>query len=228
MQRYLEYALRILICPPKVLKPNYLQRKNSITQEKCKLTKRLKRGDKVNQGASLGVANPGTLQPPVHEEGGHTRGNGRGIFLNKARTFVVWVGEEDHLRIISIQQGGGLAEVFDRLAEAVETLSRHLHFARDDSLGFLTFCPSNLGTTLRASVHLKLPHLVSEGRLDVVAAENNLQVRGTGGEHTQTVGGVVDLSNTRRLGATELDIVAEMFEAVKKIIQLEKSITGNL
>ena len=153
---------------------------------------------------------------------------GRGIFLNKARTFVVWVGEEDHLRIISIQQGGELAEVFARLAEAVETLSRDLHFARDDSLGFLTFCPSNLGTTLRASVHVKLPHLASQGRLEVLATENNLQVRGTGGEHTQTVGGVVDLSNTRRLGATELNIVAEMFEAVKKIIQMEKSITGHL
>ena len=153
---------------------------------------------------------------------------GRGIFLNQARTFVVWVGEEDHLRIISIQQGGGLAQVFTRLGAAVETLSRQLQFARDDSLGFLTFCPSNLGTTLRASVHVRLPHLLSRGRLDVLATENNLQVRGTGGEHTQTRGGVLDLSNTRRLGATELTIVAQMFEAVKKIIQEEKSITGNL
>ena len=153
---------------------------------------------------------------------------GRGIFLNEARTFVVWVGEEDHLRIISIQSGGGLAEVFARLGEAVETLSRRLQFVRDDSLGFITFCPSNLGTTLRASVHVRLPHLASQGRLEGLAAEKSLQVRGTGGEHTQTVGGVVDLSNTRRLGATELDIVAEMFEAVSQIIQEEKSITGNL
>ena len=153
---------------------------------------------------------------------------GRGIFLNQARTFVVWVGEEDHLRIISIQQGGDLAQVFTRLGEAVEILSRQLQFARDDSLGFLTFCPSNLGTTLRASVHVRLPHLLSRARLDVLATENNLQVRGTGGEHTQTRGGVLDLSNTRRLGATELTIVAQMFEAVKKIILEEKSITGNL
>ena len=132
------------------------------------------------------------------------------------------------MRIISIQSGGGLAEVFARLGEAVETLSRRLQFVRDDSLGFITFCPSNLGTTLRASVHVRLPHLASQGRLEGLAAEKSLQVRGTGGEHTQTVGGVVDLSNTRRLGATELDIVAEMFEAVSQIIQEEKSITGNL
>jgi len=153
---------------------------------------------------------------------------GRGIFLNHDKTFVVWLGEEDHLRIISIQPGGDLSSVFERLAGAVETLARRLQFVRDDSLGYITFCPSNLGTTLRASVHVTLPNLVKRGLLDTLAAESNLQVRGTGGEHTESVAGIVDLSNSKRLGATELDIVAEMFEAVTKIIKKEESLNGKL
>merc|ERR1719330_208048 len=83
---------------------------------------------------------------------------GRGVYLNKDRTFVVWVGEEDHLRIISIQTGSDLASVFRRLGHAVSVLETKLTFARSPSLGFLTYCPSNLGTTLRASVHISLPH----------------------------------------------------------------------
>ena len=153
---------------------------------------------------------------------------GRGIFHNKEKTFLVWVGEEDHLRIIAIQKGGDLSSVFQRLAEGVETLSRGLEFVRDESLGYVTFCPSNLGTTLRASVHLTLPSLASQARLESLAAEANLQVRGTGGEHTESVGGIVDLSNVKRLGATELDIVAEMYEAVTSIIRKEESLNRKL
>ena len=153
---------------------------------------------------------------------------GRGIFVSSRKSFVVWVGEEDHLRIIAIQKGGDLSSVFQRLAEGVETLSRGLEFVRDESLGYVTFCPSNLGTTLRASVHLTLPSLASQARLESLAAEANLQVRGTGGEHTESVGGIVDLSNVKRLGATELDIVAEMYEAVTSIIRKEESLNRKL
>nr|VZI41289.1 unnamed protein product [Spirometra erinaceieuropaei] len=83
--------------------------------------------------------------------------SGRGIFINKWKNFLVWVNEEDHIRIISMQQGGNLAEVYIRLAEAAEHLSSQLEFEKDERLGYLTFCPSNLGTTLRASVHAKIP-----------------------------------------------------------------------
>ena len=148
---------------------------------------------------------------------------GRGLFLNQDRTFVVWVGEEDHLRIISIEQGGNLGSVFSRLAGAVEILSEALHFVHDDSLGHVTFCPSNLGTTLRASVHVTLPNLASRALLESLATKSNLQVRGTGGEHTESVGGIVDISNSKRLGDTEVDIVAEMYEAVTQLIMKEES-----
>ena len=89
------------------------------------------------------------------------------------------------------------------------------------TFGYLTYCPSNLGTTLRASVHVKLPRLSSAGRLEDIAKENGLQVRGTGGEHTDAVDGIVDISNIRRLGLTEEDAVGGMFKGVMKILKEE-------
>ena len=105
---------------------------------------------------------------------------------------------------------------------ALKVLESKLKFVTSPSLGYLTYCPSNLGTTLRASVHLKLPRLSSSGVLQKLAKEKGLQVRGTGGEHTGTVGGVVDLSNIKRMGLTEVQAVGRMFKGVEKIIEKEK------
>jgi creatine kinase/arginine kinase len=85
---------------------------------------------------------------------------GRGIFHNDAKTFLVWVNEEDQLRIISMQPGAGIAEVFGRLCKACEVISQVVDFARDDYFGYIISCPINLGTALRASVHINLPKLM--------------------------------------------------------------------
>lgn len=84
---------------------------------------------------------------------------GRGIFHNDAKTFLVWVNEEDQLRIISMQKGADILEVFTRLSEAAAHIETVAKFAHDDHLGYITSCPTNLGTALRASVHIKLPFL---------------------------------------------------------------------
>merc|ERR1719324_163812 len=86
--------------------------------------------------------------------------SGRGIFHNDAKTFLVWVNEEDQLRIISMQKGAGIAEVFERLSKGAAHIETKLPFAHDDHLGYITSCPTNLGTALRASVHIKLPKLM--------------------------------------------------------------------
>jgi protein-arginine kinase len=67
---------------------------------------------------------------------------------------LVWVNEEDHLRIISMQNGGNVGQVLERLIKGVKSIQSQVPFSRDDRLGWLTFCPSNLGTTVRASVHI--------------------------------------------------------------------------
>ena len=84
---------------------------------------------------------------------------GRGIFHNNEKTFLVWVNEEDQLRIISMQNGADIGAVFTRLSKACAHIEKVAQFSHDDHLGYITSCPTNLGTALRASVHIHLPNL---------------------------------------------------------------------
>ena len=88
--------------------------------------------------------------------------SGRGIFHNKEKSFLVWVNEEDQLRIISMQKGSDIGAVFKRLSIAASEIEKKAKFAHDEHLGYITSCPTNLGTALRASVHIKLPMLAKD------------------------------------------------------------------
>ncbi|XP_055631910.1 arginine kinase 1 isoform X2 [Toxorhynchites rutilus septentrionalis] len=150
---------------------------------------------------------------------------GRGIYHNDNKTFLVWCNEEDHLRIISMQMGGDLGQVYRRLVTAVNDIEKRVPFSHHDRLGFLTFCPTNLGTTIRASVHIKVPKLAKDyAKLESIAAKYNLQVRGTRGEHTEAEGGIYDISNKRRMGLTEYQAVKEMYDGISELIKIEKSL----
>ncbi|XP_017772934.1 PREDICTED: arginine kinase-like [Nicrophorus vespilloides] len=150
--------------------------------------------------------------------------DGRGIFYNPKKTFLAWINEEDHVRLISMQAGGDLREVYKRLMDVVAELDKLLVFARSDRLGYLTFCPTNLGTTIRASVHIKLPKLSADKeKLDKAAAKYNLQVRGTSGEHSAAKDNVYDISNKRRLGLTEFQALKEMSDGISALIKMETS-----
>lgn len=80
--------------------------------------------------------------------------NNRGIFHNDGKTFLVWVNEEDQLRVISMQKGSNIKQVFERLMLALKKFENVAKFAYDDHLGYITSCPTNLGTAMRASVHV--------------------------------------------------------------------------
>ncbi|XP_076282453.1 arginine kinase isoform X1 [Lasioglossum baleicum] len=150
---------------------------------------------------------------------------GRGIYFNEAKTFLVWCNEEDHMRLISMEKGGNLSSVYARLVGAVTEVGKKLKFSRNRRLGFLTFCPTNLGTTIRASVHARLPKLSADyPRFEEIANMYHLQIRGTSGEHTESVGGVYDISNRRRLGLTEREVVYEMRNGVLELIKQEKQL----
>lgn len=150
---------------------------------------------------------------------------GRGIYHNDNKTFLVWCNEEDHLRLISMQMGGDLGEVYRRLVTAVNDIEKRIPFSHHDRLGFLTFCPTNLGTTVRASVHIKVPKLAAnKAKFEEVAAKFNLQVRGTRGEHTEAEGGIYDISNKRRMGLTEYDAVKEMSDGITELIKIEQEL----
>ncbi|MGL5831249.1 MAG: phosphagen kinase [Candidatus Altimarinota bacterium] len=147
---------------------------------------------------------------------------GRGMFLSNDEKFLTWVEEEDNLRIVSMQKGGNVFEVFDRLVRAVNQMEKKFDFAYDEKRGYLTTCPTNLGTAMRASVHVKLPKLGSnEANLKAICKPLGLSVRGIHGEHSESSDGTFDISNTARLGISEVEIVNLMMEGVQKLLKLE-------
>jgi creatine kinase/arginine kinase len=152
---------------------------------------------------------------------------GRGIFHNDNKTFLVWVNEEDQLRIISMQPGGNVPEVFARLVQGIRTLEQRLVFAFSERLGYLTSCPTNLGTAMRASVHIKLPRLAEDrAAFEAITDRFDLQIRGIHGEHSESEGSIYDISNKRRLGITEVEAVRQMAEGVEALIAEEKKRGG--
>merc|ERR1712121_199754 len=112
---------------------------------------------------------------------------GRGIFHNKEKTFLVWVNEEDQLRIISMQQGGDVKGVFERLARGIKAVQDSVkaesgkEFLLSEKFGYIHSCPTKLGTGMRASVHVDLPGWTKEGlpALKARCEELDLQPRGT-------------------------------------------------
>ena len=151
---------------------------------------------------------------------------GRGIYHNDEKTFLVWVNEEDQLRIISMQMGGDIKEVFTRLTTAIGEIEKQVPFSYNDHIGYITSCPTNLGTAMRASVHIKLPKLSSEMEaFKAITDKHHLQIRGIHGEHSKSEGGIYDISNRRRLGVTEVECVQDMYDGVIALIQAEKALT---
>merc|ERR1712184_163425 len=150
---------------------------------------------------------------------------GRGIFHNAEKTFLVWVNEEDQLRIISMQKGGDVKGVFSRLARGIQAVGDSVKaesgkgFMLDERLGFLHSCPTNLGTGMRASVHIDLPGWTKEGSAALKARceELNVQPRGTRGESGGQTGVTYDISNKHRLGYSEVQLVQTMIDGVNTL-----------
>ena len=138
---------------------------------------------------------------------------GRGIFHNEAKTFLVWVNEEDQLRIISMQKGGDVKGVFERLARGIKAVGDSVKaecgadFILSPKFGYVHSCPTNLGTGMRASVHVDLPGWTKEGveLLKKRCEELKVQPRGTRGESGGQTGHTYDISNKHRLGYSEIE-----------------------
>merc|ERR1719187_2071300 len=151
---------------------------------------------------------------------------GRGIFHNKDKTFLVWVNEEDQLRIISMQQGSDVKEVFDRLSRGIKAVEDSIYnasnkkFMFDSRYGYIHSCPTNLGTGMRASVHVTLPGWHKRGiqALKQRCEELKVQPRGTRGESGGHIDDTYDISNKHRLGYTEVELVQNMIDAVNTLL----------
>merc|ERR1712080_307535 len=155
---------------------------------------------------------------------------GRGIFHNDAKTFLIWVNEEDQLRIISMQQGGDVKGVFDRLARGIKGVGDSVKkesgkdFCLSPKFGYIHSCPTNLGTGMRASVHVDLPGWTkySIDKLKARCEELHLQPRGPRGESGGQTGHTYDISNKHRLGYSEVELVQKMIDGVNKLWKEDK------
>lgn len=152
---------------------------------------------------------------------------GRGCWQSEDGMRIVWFGEEDQLRIMCMKKGTDLLEVFANLNEMLETTEGidRITFAKHDDYGYVTSCPSNLGTGMRASVHVRLPNLTSDGtdkKAKEVCKPLGLSVRGTGGEHTP-IGkdGTVDISPSNRLFIKESEIISKLYTGIEKLMAIE-------
>jgi len=159
---------------------------------------------------------------------------GRGIFHNATKTFLVWVNEEDQLRIISMQKGGDVKGVFERLARGIKAVGDSVKaesgkdFQISPKFGYIHSCPTNLGTGMRASVHVDLPGWTKDS-IDGLKARCEglgLQPRGTRGESGGQTGHTYDISNKHRLGYSEVQLVQTMIDGVnllwKEDLELQK------
>ena len=152
---------------------------------------------------------------------------GRGCYVSEDKQFIVWVGEEDHLRIMCMKNGSVLNDVFDRLQSAEKIVEKYADkFAKSVKYGFVTSCPTNLGTGMRASVHVRLPALTGDGtdkKAKAVCKPLGLSVRGLGGEHTPIgADGTVDISPSARLMIEEADIICRLYEGIRALMLKEK------
>lgn len=156
----------------------------------------------------------------------------RGIYHNQDKSALVWVNEEDHLRIISMQKGKNVRAVFDRFANLVKAVEgacietgRGLEIS--EKYGNILSCPSNCGTGLRASMMIKIPLASKEPGFKQWCADRKLQARGSGGFASQAKDdGVRDISNVDRMGKDEVELVNEMITGIIDLIAWEKKLEG--
>merc|ERR1719235_2836984 len=160
--------------------------------------------------------------------------DGRGVFHNNAKTLFVWFGEEDHLRIVSMQgqRSGptpegkdirGVTARFMRACDAVQKvlMAEGFDFMHDQHLGWVLTCPSNLGTGLRAGTMVNLPNLSGRPDWKKLIGRMGLQVRGTGGVDSASTGGCWDVSNADRIGKGEVDLVNILIEGAAQLVKWE-------
>jgi protein arginine kinase len=146
--------------------------------------------------------------------------------LNREETFSVMINEEDHLRMQALRPGFQIREAWKAIDALDSALEKKLNYAFDDELGYLTACPTNLGTGIRVSAMLHLPGLVLAEQINPIIQSVNrlgLAVRGLYGEGTEALGNVFQVSNQMTLGESETVIVERLEKVLSQIIEHEEN-----
>jgi len=151
-------------------------------------------------------------------------GTGRGLYIEDSERMSIMVNEEDHIRLQVISSGLSMNECWEYACKVDQGLARKLKYAYDDHFGFLTSCPTNVGTGLRASILIHMPGLVLTKEIDNVIARISkvgLVVRGFYGEGTDVLGNLFQISNQTTLGRSEEEIIDSLAKVTQQIIEYE-------
>lgn len=148
------------------------------------------------------------------------------LMLRNDEAVGIMINEEDHLRIQSILPGLQLEESWREADHCDDLLENELEYAFDDRYGYLTACPTNIGTGLRASVMLHLPALIMTRQISRylgALSQVGLAVRGLYGEGTEIIGNLVQVSNQVTLGHTEEEIIGNLYSVIRQVIEQEQN-----
>tara|TARA_R110000850_G_scaffold202967_9_gene329084 strand:+ start:1432 stop:2343 length:912 start_codon:yes stop_codon:yes gene_type:complete len=154
------------------------------------------------------------------------KGTGCGTVMNRNQTISVMVNEEDHLRMQAIRPGLQLLSAYRSLDQIDSVLENDLPYAFDHQYGYLTACPTNLGTGMRASAMLHLPGLVLSEQINQTIQGANkigLAVRGLYGEGTEALANLFQISNQNTLGTNEQEIIEHLDRVITQLIENEKN-----
>src|SRR5436309_14906729 len=159
------------------------------------------------------------------------KSSGSGLVLNREETLSVMINEEDHMRMQALRPGLQIRQAWNAINHVDSELEKKLEYAFSPDLGYLTACPTNIGTGIRVSAMLHLPGLVLAEQINqIIQAVNKLglAVRGLYGEGTEALGNVFQVSNQMTLGEAESDIVERLNKVLSQIIEHEENARGSL
>lgn len=151
--------------------------------------------------------------------------NKSAFIINENETVSIMLNEEDHIRLQAISNGFDLMNSYAELGKIDDILERKIDYAFDEKIGYLTACPTNLGTGMRASVMVHLPALSMNnemGRVLNALTQIGITIRGTFGEGSKALGDMYQISNQITLGISEIDIISNLNAVVNQILNQEQ------
>ncbi|MFH0878757.1 MAG: protein arginine kinase, partial [Lentisphaerota bacterium] len=159
------------------------------------------------------------------------KGRGSGLVASRDERLAVMVNEEDHMRMQSMRPGLDLLQTWKSLDEVDDYCEKRVRYAFSTRLGYLTACPTNVGTGMRASVMLHVPGLVLMNEINPIVkgmGKIGLAVRGLWGEGTEAIGNMFQVSNQISLGENEADIIRNLEQIVLEIVEHERNARARL
>jgi protein arginine kinase len=181
--------------------------------------------DKMSDNDKQSLAEEHLISPQMLD------GKGKSVLINKDKTMSIMLMEEDHIRLQIIKSGLAIDEAYETADKVDDVIEESVTYAFDEEFGYLTACPTNAGTGLRASVMLHLPALTMTDNINRVissAANIGIAVRGLYGEGTRAYGNLYQFSNQITMGLSEREILDKLKNVVNQIIEMEKKARTSL